>query len=131
MSRYRVLLIEPNAVLRRILRDFLGRSELEVFEATDFGAAVTSAEGRRPDLIVCEAELPGPASGLDLVRAFKTHAAFSAAPFLILTGGAAPEDRLDSLCSGSDDYLLKPFSMRELVYRCERLIDYHHRPKEP
>ncbi|HSF20347.1 MAG TPA: response regulator [Vicinamibacteria bacterium] len=131
MSRYRVLLVEPNAELRRILRDFLGRSELEVFEASNFTAAVTSTEGRRPDLIVCEAELPGPASGLDLVRSFKNHTAFSAAPLLIITEAAAPEDRLDSLSSGGDDYLLKPFSMRELVYRCERLIDYHHRPKEP
>lgn len=131
MSRYRVLLIEPNAELRRILRDSLGRSKLQVVEAPDFAGAVAAAGKRRTDLVVCDAEIPGPVSGLDLVRALKQEAALSATPLLLVGGNPAPEDRLDALSSGCDDYLLKPFAMRELLYRCERLIDHHYHRTEP
>ncbi len=50
-------------------------------------------------------------------------------PVLLLSGAATPEERLDSLISGAEDYLLKPFTMKELVYRCERLI-VHQRKSE-
>ncbi|HEY7700642.1 MAG TPA: response regulator, partial [Vicinamibacteria bacterium] len=129
MSRYRVLLVEPNRDLGRILQDYLGRADLDVLCATDAGSALDLARRERPDLIVSEAELPGGASGLELVRALATETDLAAVPLLLLSGAATPEERLDSLNSGAEDYLLKPFTMKELVYRCERLI-VHHRKSE-
>lgn len=130
MSRYRVLLVEPNKELSGIFRDYLKRSGLEVIEAFDAGSALESSRRDRPDLLVCEAELPGSASGLELVRALRSEADSRSTPVLTLSGTITPEERLDAISSGSDDYLLKPFSMRELVYRCERLVA-HHRQNEP
>jgi CheY-like chemotaxis protein len=130
MSRYRVLLVEPNTELARILKGYFVRSELEVLDAVDAGSGLEIARRERPDIVVSETELPGNAGGLELVRALRSEADLKLLPVLVLSGAITPEERLDALSSGADDYLLKPFSMRELVYRCERLIT-HHRRNEP
>jgi CheY-like chemotaxis protein len=130
MSRYRVLLVEPNRELGRILQDYLRRSDLDVFSAADAGSALELARRERPELIICEADLPAGASGLELARALGSEADLSSVPVLLLSGSLTPEERLDSLHSGAEDYLLKPFTMKELVYRCERLIA-HQRTNEP
>jgi CheY-like chemotaxis protein len=129
MSRYRVLLVEPNRDLGRIFQDYLRRSEIDVVLATDAPSALDAARRERPELIVSESELPGGASGLELARALGTEVDLLALPLLLLTESASPEERLDALSSGAGDYLLKPFTMKELVYRCERLIS-HHRKNE-
>ncbi len=127
MSRYRALLVEPNTELRRIFCDYLKRSGLEIVDAIDAGGALETARRERPDMIATEDELPGGASGLELVRALRAEADLKSIPVLMLSGTVTPEERLDALTSGADDYLLKPFSMRELIYRCERLIAYYRR----
>lgn len=127
MSRYRVLLIEPNTELRKVFGEYLRRAELEVIESIDAAGALDSSRRDRPDVIVCEDELPGGANGLELVRALRSEPDLSSMPVLFITGMATPEERLDALQSGADDYLLKPFTMRELIYRCERLISYYRR----
>ncbi|HLE71914.1 MAG TPA: response regulator [Vicinamibacteria bacterium] len=129
MSRYRVLLVEPNRDLGGILQEYLRRSDLDVLSAFDAGSALELARRERPDLIVSEAELSGGASGLELSRALATEADLVSVPVLLLSGAVTPEERLDSLSSGAEDYLLKPFTMKELVYRCERLI-VHQRKSE-
>jgi DNA-binding response OmpR family regulator len=130
MSRHRVLLVEPNRDLGRVLKDYLRRSDLDVLTALDASSALEIARRERPDLIVCEAELPGGAGGLELSRALSTENDLLSVPVLLLSGAASPEARLDSLSSGAEDYLLKPFTMKELVYRCERLI-VHQRKSDP
>lgn len=127
MSRYRVLLVEPNTELRHIFRDYLTRAGLELVEANDAGGALEAARRDRPDMIACEDELPGGAGGLELARALRAENDLKRIPLLILSGTVTPEERLDAISSGADDYLLKPFSMRELIYRCERLIAYYRR----
>jgi DNA-binding response OmpR family regulator len=122
MSRHRVLLVEPNRDLGRILQEYLRRADLDVLCVTDAGSALELARRERPDLIVAEDQLPGGAGGLELVRALATQTDLAKVPVLLLSGAATPEERLDSLNSGAQDYLLKPFTMKELVYRCERLI---------
>lgn len=130
MSRYRVLLVEPNRDLGRIFQDYLRRSEVDVIPATDASSALDMARRERPDLLVSEAELPGGGSGLELARALGTQAELVSVPVLLITEAASPEERLNALSSGAGDYLLKPFTMKELVYRCERLIALH-RKSEP
>jgi DNA-binding response OmpR family regulator len=130
MSRYRVLLVEPNTDLTRIFRDYLKRSELDVVAASEAASALECARRERPDMIVVEAALSGAANGLELVRALGAETDLKRVPVLVLVESATPEERLDALSSGAKDYLLKPFTMKELVYRCERLIA-HHRASEP
>lgn len=127
MSRFRVLVVEPNTELRRIFCDYLKRSGLEVVDANDAAGALEAARRDRPDMIATEDELPGGASGLELVRALRSDDDLKSIPVLMLSETVTPEERLDAITSGADDYLLKPFSMRELIYRCERLIAFYRR----
>jgi CheY-like chemotaxis protein len=77
--------------------------------------------------VALEDSVPGANTGLDVVRAIKAECE---APLLLLTAASTPEARLSALDAGADDYLLKPFAMRELVFRCERLIS-KHRENQP
>jgi CheY-like chemotaxis protein len=129
MSRYRVLLVEPNRDLCHILQEYLRRADLDVISAHDSAAALDMARRERPDLVVCEASL-AQGSGVELLRSLRTEASLASVPRLLLIQSTSPEARLGSLQSGAEDYLLKPFTMKELVYRCERLI-VHHRKSEP
>ena len=130
MSRYRVLLVEPNAELRRVFSDYFKRSGLEVVDANDAGSGLDTSRRECPDMIACEAELPGGADGLELARALRSDPDLKSIPILILSGSINPEERWEAISSGADDYLMKPFTMRELIYRCERLISFY-RSNEP
>lgn len=123
MARHRVLLVEPNLELGQILREYLTRADLEVFEAADGTAALETSRRERPDVVAIEETLPEPTTALSVVRAIKAETDL---PVLLLTSRGAPESRLEALDAGADDYLLKPFAMRELSFRCERLISLHH-----
>ncbi len=130
MSRYRLLLVEPNAELQRIFTDYFKRSGLEVVDAIDAASGLETSRRECPDMIACEAELPGGADGLELARALRADPDLKSIPILLLSNTITPEERWEAISSGADDYLMKPFTMRELVYRCERLISFY-RSNEP
>ncbi|TDI48448.1 MAG: response regulator [Acidobacteria bacterium] len=130
MSRYRVLLVEPNAELRLVFSDYFKRSGLEVVSAIDAGSGLDTSRRECPDMIACEVELPGGADGLEFARALRADHDLKSIPILILSGNITPEERWEAISSGADDYLMKPFTMRELIYRCERLISFY-RSNEP
>jgi CheY-like chemotaxis protein len=121
MPRYRIMLVEPNQELRRILRDYLSRCDFEVIEANDAAEALQVCRRERPDLILCDSVLPG-ADGPSFARAVRAEPDVRNLPLILLASASSPEDRLAYIESGADDYLLKPFSMRELAFRCSRQI---------
>jgi CheY-like chemotaxis protein len=129
MSHFRILLVEPNVDLARILDEYFHRCDLEIIKAPDAQQALDLARRERPDLVLSETELTG-ADGLAFVRALRVEPDLRETPFILLSSDSSPEQRLASLDSGADDYVLKPFSMRELVLRCRRLIT-NHRRNEP
>ncbi len=126
MSRFRILLVEPNPELARVLGEYLQRCDLGVIKAPDAQQGLDSARRERPDLVLSETELSG-ADGLALVRALRVEPDLRETPFILISSDSSPEQRLASLDSGADDYILKPFSMRELVLRCQRHIASHRR----
>lgn len=129
MPRYRLLLVDSNQDYRRVLRDYLARFDFEVLEAGAAIDALALARRERPDLIVVEAALGDP-DGFSFVRALRSEPDVRGLPVLIVTAGPTPEERLSAVDSGVDDYLLKPFSMRELLFRVNRQI-VHHRGNDP
>lgn len=129
MSRYRILLVEPNQELGKVLRDYFVRTDLEVILATDAQTALEQARRERPDLVLSEATLPG-ADGLSLARALRVEPDLRSTPIVLMSSESGPEERLNCLEAGADDYVFKPFTMRELVIRCQRQIDVH-RHQEP
>jgi DNA-binding response OmpR family regulator len=114
----RVLVIEDEPQLCRHILGALRRSGHSASAQHDGPGGLREALDHPPDLIVLDLNLPG-LDGLSLLA--QLHAAMSPARVLILTARSEVEDRVRGLKAGADDYLVKPFSMEELVARVEAL----------
>lgn len=112
-SQARVLVVDDEPVLRESIAYRLRREGYAVIEAADGTAALASARTARPDLIVLDIMLPG-VDGFDVCRVLRGE---SDVPILLLSARAEELDRVRGLDLGADDYLTKPFAMRELLAR--------------
>ncbi len=113
-----MLVVEDERTLAASVRYNLERDGYEVLEAADGLTALVAAERDHPDLIVLDLMLPG-MDGLEVCRRVRTH---SNVPVLMLTARADETDRVVGLEVGADDYLTKPFGMRELIARVRALL---------
>jgi DNA-binding response OmpR family regulator len=113
-----VLLVEDEAVLRETIAYNLKSSGHEVRAVEDGEAALTAIRDNLPDLVVLDIMLPT-IDGFDVCRQIRRT---SSIPILILTARDDEIDRVVGLEIGADDYLTKPFSMRELMARVKALL---------
>ena len=114
----RILVVEDEMQIARTLRDYLEVAGFGVTVVGDGGAAIASARGERPDLIVLDLGLPG-LDGLDVARELRRT---SSTPIVMLTARGEETDRIVGLELGADDYLVKPFSPKELVARVRAVL---------
>ncbi len=114
----RILVVDDEPKIVKLARDYLARSGFQVLSAGDGPAALASARRDHPDLIVLDLNLPG-MDGLDVCRALRRE---SDVPIIMLTARADETDRLIGLELGADDYIVKPFSPRELVARVRAVL---------
>jgi DNA-binding response OmpR family regulator len=114
----RVLVVEDEAPIRRVVVGYLQREGFEVSEAADGLTAVELARELGPEVIVLDLGLPG-IDGVEVCRQVRT---FSDAYVVMLTARAEEIDKLIGLSVGADDYLTKPFSPRELVARVRAML---------
>lgn len=108
-----VLVVDDEATLRDTVSYNLRKAGFEVITAADGPAAIAAARTHRPDLIVLDIMLPG-MDGLHVCRALRAE---SSVPILMLSAKGEEFDRVLGLEIGADDYLTKPFAMRELLAR--------------
>jgi DNA-binding response OmpR family regulator len=104
--------------IARLVRDYLEHSGFEVTVTGDGEAALASARGSRPDLVVLDLGLPG-RDGLDVARELGRT---SRVPIVMLTARGDELDRVLGLELGADDYVVKPFSPKELVARVRAVL---------
>lgn len=109
----KILVVEDDRSLREALAYNLRREQYTVATAEDAPNATQLARQQKPDLVLLDLMLPG-GSGLEVCRAIR---GFSAAPIIILTARDEEVDRVLGLEIGADDYVTKPFSLRELLAR--------------
>ncbi len=114
----RILLIEDEVELARHVRSALEESGHTVLQAYDGPGGLRRALEERPDLVVLDLMLPG-LDGYDVLRALRR---VSMVPVLVLTARGGELDRVLGLELGADDYVVKPFSLRELVARVRALL---------
>src|SRR6185295_2544938 len=114
----RILVVEDEMQIARNLRDYLEVAGFEVIVAGDGPAAIASARGDRPDLVVLDLGLPT-IDGLDVARELRRTAT---TPIVMLTARGEESDRIVGLELGADDYLVKPFSPKELVARVRAVL---------
>jgi two-component system response regulator ResD len=115
----RVLVVEDDATVAEVVRSYLTHAGFEVESAADGPTALAVAARTRPDLVVLDLMLPG-LSGLevcDLLRSARPDL-----PIVMLTALGEESDRVIGLEHGADDYIVKPFSPRELVLRVQSVL---------
>ncbi|MEW5990380.1 MAG: response regulator transcription factor [Chloroflexota bacterium] len=120
----RILVVDDEAPILDLVRGYLEREGFEVATAMDGLAAVDAVRASAPDVVVLDVMLPG-LDGIEVCRRIRT---FSDAYILMLTARGEEIDRIVGLTVGADDYLVKPFSPRELVARVRALL---RRPRVP
>jgi DNA-binding response OmpR family regulator len=113
-----ILVVEDELSIARIVRDYLTHEGFEVEHAADGEAALMVARNIKPDLIVLDLRLPK-RDGLDVAREVRKT---SDVPILMLTARGEEADRVAGLELGADDYMVKPFSPRELVARIRAVL---------
>src|SRR5437764_12847750 len=114
----RILIVDDEPNLRHTVGYNLRREGYDVVQAPDGEAALEAAQGQPPDLVVLDLMLPG-IDGLEVCRRLRQR---SAVPILMLTARDTEIDRVVGLEVGADDYLAKPFSMRELLARVKAIL---------
>ena len=120
----KVLVVDDEESLLKLVRGYLEREGFEVHTAQDGETALALARGLQPDLVVLDLMLPG----LDGVEVCRRLRQFSDAYVVMLTARSEEIDKIVGLSVGADDYLTKPFSPRELVARVKAML---RRPRGP
>jgi DNA-binding response OmpR family regulator len=118
MTAPRVLVVDDEAPIIELVRGYLEREGMVVIAASDGQVALDLIRERAPDVVVLDVNLPG----LDGFEVLRRARAFSDAYVIMLTARAEEIDRIVGLSVGADDYLVKPFSPRELVARIRALL---------
>lgn len=119
MSKGTILTIEDDAPIRRGIADALTFAGYGVLEAGDGDRGMQMATRQEYDLLLLDLVMPGP-SGLDILRAVRKTRPTQ--PVIILTAKGREDDRVTGLEMGADDYVVKPFSVKELVARVEAVL---------
>ena len=117
----RVLVVEDEPNIRELVCLHLGLEGYQCEGAADGKAALARAEADRFDLLVLDVMLPG-LDGVSVCRAVRRGAINRDVPILMLTARGEESDKVIGLESGADDYLTKPFGVRELVARARALL---------
>jgi DNA-binding response OmpR family regulator len=116
-----VLLAEDDADIRDLVTFTLREAGYEVRAFEDGLSALVSARDNRPDLAVLDIMMPG-MSGLDACRELRADPATSEVPIILLTARAQESDIETGFAVGADDYIVKPFSPRELAGRVHAVL---------
>lgn len=117
-KRMKILVIEDEISIVQVLQLYLERAGYTVLSANDGIAGLELHAREHPDLVILDLMLPG-LDGLEVCRRIR---AWASTPILMLTARQGEDDRINGLELGADDYLVKPFSPRELVSRVKAIL---------
>ncbi len=116
-----VLIVEDDADIAALLAHYLEKTGHTFEIVTDGGRALARAKAALPDLVILDLMLPG-LNGLEICRALRADDKTAALPIIMLTARGEESERILGLDVGADDYIVKPFSPRELVARVRALL---------
>jgi DNA-binding response OmpR family regulator len=114
-----VVVVEDDPAIADLVELYLRRDGYRVHVAGDGPAALEVIRARQPALVILDVGLPGPMDGIDVCRAVRRT---SEVPVIMLTARDSEVDRVLGLEMGADDYVVKPFSARELMARVKALL---------
>ncbi|MDG6108441.1 SpoIIE family protein phosphatase [Dactylosporangium aurantiacum] len=117
-----VLVVDDNADMREYIRSIL-EADYQIVEATDGAVALRLLRGTQPDLVLTDVMMPE-LDGFGLVAALRADGATAQLPVIMLSARAGDEATVEGLEAGADDYLIKPFSPRELRARVRANLEF-------
>jgi two-component system phosphate regulon response regulator PhoB len=129
MTANTILLVEDEPDIRDMLNFALSRAGFQVWEAETAEDAMQELDGPLPSLAIIDWMLPG-MSGVELARRLRRDEHTSQLPIIMLTARGEESDKLKSFESGVDDYIVKPFSPRELIARIKALLRRSGSPED-
>lgn len=117
----RILIVEDEAAIRDMVAFAVRKGDFDPVMASDAREAQEAVADKVPDLILLDWMLPG-TSGIDLARRWRKDAMTRDVPIIMLTARGEENDRVNGLEAGVDDYVVKPFSARELLARIRAVL---------
>ena len=122
-----IFVLEDDPDINRLVGHQLERAGYAVRPYFAIGSIVEDAERARPSLFLLDVMVPG-GDGMELCRRLRRHATLSSVPIIFLTARASENDRVRGLELGADDYITKPFGMRELLARVKAVLRRFEQP---
>lgn len=117
----RVLLVDDEVQLRRVMRDLLEREGYTVFEASDGAEALEQVDVQAPDILVLDLNLPG-LDGYGVISQLRSRPGTENLPIIVLTARGDEENEVRVFELGADDFLSKPFRARALSARIQAVL---------
>jgi two-component system phosphate regulon response regulator PhoB len=117
----RVLVVDDESAIREMIQFSLRRAGMHAQGAADAREALAAISERKPDIILLDWMMPG-VSGLELTRRLRRDPVTAEVPIIMLTARVTEDDKVAGLDAGTDDYVIKPFSPRELIARINALL---------
>jgi len=121
MSKQRILIVEDEVAIRDMLNFALTSSGFLVEEASDSEEAFRKINSQLPQLFILDWMLPT-SSGIDIMKRLRSDPITRDIPIIMLTSRAEEENKVKSFHFGADDYIVKPFSPRELIARIKAVL---------
>lgn len=122
MSAYKILVVDDEPDVLRMLEVALGRRGHQVLTAAMGMEGLVIAEGERPDLVLLDIMMEG-MDGWEVLKLLKLDPATHDIPVVMLSARSEPRDKIRGLQEGAVDYVTKPFSVRELVATIEAVLE--------
>jgi len=123
MSKAKILIVEDQADIRRLIRWSLEDTGHSLYEAPNGGLALDLARTLHPDLIFLDVMMPGGLDGIEVCRQLRADPAFEATLIVMLTADAAQSSKSRALAAGANVFLPKPFSPARLLELTELLLN--------
>lgn len=130
MAKPKILIVEDDPDILGLLHFNLGKAGFETFRAENGEQALLLAKKQTPDLVLLDILMPG-LNGLEVCRRMKRDPVLQHIPIMMVTAKGEEMDRIVGLELGADDYVVKPFSIREIILRIQKLLDRREKQGEP
>lgn len=121
LKKPHILVVDDEPAIRDMITFALERAEMTCESAADAHEALVKINENRPDLILMDWMMPG-VSGVELTRRLRKNNYTADIPIIMLTAKVTEDDKVSGFDAGSDDYIVKPFSPRELIARVGAVI---------
>jgi two-component system, OmpR family, phosphate regulon response regulator PhoB len=130
MAKSKILIVEDDPDILALLHFNLEKAGYQTFRADSGEQAIPAAQKHSPDLVLLDLLLPG-MDGLEVCRRMKRDPALQHIPIIMVTAKGEEMDRVVGLELGADDYVVKPFSIREIILRIQKLLDRREKQSTP